>query len=255
MQPVITPTCRGAGSQAPLVQMTPTTENRPTGCESDPESGSPSSDAHSSIEGQVCGENSAQTAASLDHDDGTANQSAGSGTESGSEYDSASSSVGEESETSSWSQSNAEQQVPAVNQATAIGLTGPDLNSDPTSIPRYESGHPPAVISSYQPSAVNWRAFGPTQQPQYGMKSGAGYDQESDLSNVSDVEDWTSEEESFSRSSEAGSGPESGNESGPESGPPLQYIDVPRPPWAGGDAGPDHWHHQGGCRIEAPLSY
>ena len=85
------------------------------------------------------------------------------------------------------------------------------------------------------------------------MRSGAEYDQESGLSDVSDVEDWTSEEESFNHSSEAGSGPESGNESGPESGPPLQYIDVPRPSWARGDAGPDRWHHQGGCRIEAPL--
>ena len=91
------------------------------------------------------------------------------------------------------------------------------------------------------------------------MKSGAEYVQESGMSSVSDFEDWTSEEESFNRNSEAGSGPESGsesgNESGSESGPPPQYIDVPRPPWDGGDAGPEHWHNQGGCRREAPLSY
>ena len=233
MQPVITPTCRGDDSQAPPTQMTPATEYRPTGRESGHESGSTANDAPS--------------------------QSAGSGTESGSEYDSAPSSVGEESEASPWSPSNAEQQVPEVTQAAAIGLTGPNLESGPLSVPRYESGHPPVVVSSYQPSAVNWRAFGPPQQPQYDVKSGAEYVQESGMSSVSEFEDWTSEEESFNQNSEAGSGPESGsesgNESGSESGPSPQYIDVPRPPWDGGDAGPEPWHNQGGCRREAPLSY
>ena len=139
MQPVITPTCRGVGSQALPMQMTPTTENRPTGHESGPKSGSPSSDAHSSTNGQQCGRELAQTTFSPDHDDGTANQSAGSGTESGSEYDSASSSVGKESETSSWSNGNAEQQVPDVSQAATIGLTGPNLESGLASVTGYES--------------------------------------------------------------------------------------------------------------------
>ena len=179
--------------------VTPTSENRPTGRESGHESGSLPSDAHNSTEGQACGENSAQTTASPDHDNDTANQSAGSGTESGSEYDSAPSSVGEESETSSWSHSDVEQQVPEVNQAAAIGLAGPNLESGPPSVPRYESGHPPAVVSSYQPSAVNWRTFGPPQQPQYDVRSGAEYVQESGMSSVSEFEDWTSEEESFTR--------------------------------------------------------
>ena len=94
------------------------------------------------------------------------------------------------------------------------------------------------------------------------MESGTGYSQESSLSDVSDAEDWSSEEyshrggehsgeESSSQSSGGGSGPESGNESGHM----PQYIDVPRPLSARGDAGPDRWHHQGGCRIEAPLLY
>ena len=250
MQPVITPTCRGADSQAPPMPVTPTSGNRPTGRESGHESGSTSNDTHNSIEGQACGEKSAQTTASPDHDNDTANQSAGSGTESRSEYDSASSSVGEESETSSWSHSEVEQPVPDMNQAATIGITGPNLKSGPVSTPGYESGRPPAETSSYQPSRFDWRACGPPREPQYSKESG--------LSDVSDPEAWSSEEESFSQNSEAGSGPESGNESGNESGSesgyPPQYINVPRPPWDGGDAGPGHWPHQGGCRGEAPLS-
>ena len=74
------------------------------------------------------------------------------------------------------------------------------------------------MISNYQPSAVDWRAFGPPQQPQYDVKSGAEYVQESGMSSVSEFEDWTSEEESFNQNSEAGSGPESGSESGNKSG-------------------------------------
>merc|ERR1711872_117210 len=172
----------------------------------------------------------AQITASPDHDNDTANQSAGSGPESSSEYDSAHSSVGAESETSSWSHSDVEQQVPDINQAANIGLTGPNLKSGPVSTPGYESGRPPAETSSYRPSVFDWRACGPPQEPQYSKESG--------LSDVSDSEDWSSEEESFNRNSKAGSGPEfgsesgneSGNKSGSESGPPPQYIDVPRPP-------------------------
>ena len=51
MQPVITPTCRGADSQAPPMPVTPTSGNRPTGRESGHESGSPSNDTHNSTEG------------------------------------------------------------------------------------------------------------------------------------------------------------------------------------------------------------
>ena len=245
MQPVITPTCRGADDQTPPTTVTPTSGSRPTERESGPESGSPANDTHNSSEGQACGEQSAQVTASPDHGNDTADQSAGSGTESGSEYDSASSSVGEESETSSWSHSEVEQPVPESNQAAAIGITGPELESGPVSTPGHESGRPPAETSSYQPLGFDWRACGPPQESWYSKESG--------LSEVSGSEDWSSEEESCSQDSEAGSGPESGNESGPESGPPFQYIDVPRPPWAGGDACPDHWHHQGGCRREAPC--
>ena len=113
----------------------------------------------------------------------------GSGTETSSEYDSASSSVGEESETSSWSHSDVEQPVPDMNQAAVIGITGPNLKSGPVSTPGHESGRPPAETGSYQPLGFDWRACGPPQESWYSKESG--------LSEVSDSEDWSSEERYF----------------------------------------------------------
>ena len=152
--------------------------------------------------------------------------------------------------------------MPRVNQATTIGLTRPNLESGPASATGYETGHLPAKINSYQFPVFNWKAYGPAPELQYDAGPNEGYGQESGLSDVSDAEDWSSEEyrhggsehsreESSSQSSGGGSGPESG----PKSGHMTQYIDAPRPLSAHGDAGPDRWHHQGGCRIAAPFVY